>query len=422
MRKDHRRRQTFSLPRSRRWVSWPPAAARPAPPKQSTSSPAKSSTSARPQGREGRGAPAPRRTPWRRHPSRSFRTPPAKTLTVKGARSPTWTFTRLQAPRPGEGSKEHRPSTSSLRTTGAKVTVKVHRFTTERSRPSSVRLAAAHRGPKAPFEVQVVPGLPIPCHRESPHMRSGCLADLKGADGFRPTRNTVVGGYGAPAALRPSLARSTSLAAGPCPAPETQRTCPASRWATLGPRSWPAPATTWPSPVTASSRARRSPSSCLLSSTIAARPAWGRSSAPRAGHGRVGFRRPSRRPKLPDLFVDHSDFIVYGEPEGGDPAPWPRGEAHARPSCTAAKLADLDALALPPLGPARGLSLRRSSWGFLDPPPWGGLPRCWPAAAVRSSVPTARTANPGRLPPRGRWEASWPSWRLLWRGCGRTPS
>jgi radical SAM superfamily enzyme YgiQ (UPF0313 family) len=89
----------------------------------------------------------------------------------------------------------------------------------------------------------------------------------------------------------------------------------------------------------------------------------------RAQGTRVGFVGLAAS-KLPDLFVDHSDFVVYGEPEeavirlaGGEDM---RGIVQSR------ELADLDALPFPRWDLLGALGAR-SSWGAFSRP-LGGLP------------------------------------------------
>ena len=135
--------------------------------------------------------------------------------------------------------------------------------------------------------------------------------------------------------------------------------------------------------------------------------ALGRCSA-RAGHARR-LRRP-RGVKLPDLFVDHADFIVYGEPEEAIMR-LAAGEAHARHRAQP-RAAPTSTLCRSRAGTCSGALARRSSWGSWTRP-WAGCP-CWPAGAARSSAPTARTASwPATA--RGRWAASSAELEML---CG----
>lgn len=184
------------------------------------------------------------------------------------------------------------------------------------------------------------------------------LADLKGADGF-VHKDTVVGGYGA--RLRP-LSRVTSLAAA------------------LRRRLNDVPSITMGYLAAILAQAGHEVAftregvldgdvALVLSSLVDHRQEAAWADAARARGTRVGFVGLAAS-KLPDLFLDHADFLVYGEPEeavmrlaAGDEL---RGIVHSR------ELADLDALPLPRwdlLGALRA----GSTWGAWTRP-LGGLP------------------------------------------------
>jgi radical SAM superfamily enzyme YgiQ (UPF0313 family) len=184
------------------------------------------------------------------------------------------------------------------------------------------------------------------------------LADLKGADGF-VHKDTVVGGYGA--RLRP-LSRVTALAAA------LRRRLNDVPSITMG---YLAAILAQAGHEVAFTRDRvlEGDVALVLSSLVDHRREAAWADQARAQGTRVGFVGLAAS-KLPDLFLDHSDFIVYGEPEeavmrlaAGDQM---RGIVHSR------ELADLDALPWPrwdllgALGP-------RSSWGSWTRP-LGGLP------------------------------------------------
>jgi radical SAM superfamily enzyme YgiQ (UPF0313 family) len=184
------------------------------------------------------------------------------------------------------------------------------------------------------------------------------LADLKGAGGF-VHKDTVVGGYGA--RLRP-LSRVTSLAA------------------TLRRRLNDVPSITMGYLAAILARAGHEVAftrdrvlegdvALVLSSLVDHRREAAWADQARAQGTRVGFVGLAAS-KLPDLFVDHSDFIVYGEPEeavarlaAGEDM---RGIVHSR------ELADLDALPFPRWDLLGALGAR-SSWGSFTRP-LGGLP------------------------------------------------
>jgi radical SAM superfamily enzyme YgiQ (UPF0313 family) len=184
------------------------------------------------------------------------------------------------------------------------------------------------------------------------------LADLKGADGF-VHKDTVVGGYGA--RLRP-LSRVTSLAAALRRRLNDVPSITMGYLAAILAQAGHEVAFTREDVVDGDV-------ALVLSSLVDHRREAAWADRARAQGTRVGFVGLAAS-KLPDLFLDHSDFLVYGEPEeavqrlaGGEEM---SGIVHSR------ELALLDALPLPrwdllgALGP-------RSSWGSWTRP-LGGLP------------------------------------------------
>jgi len=184
------------------------------------------------------------------------------------------------------------------------------------------------------------------------------LADLKGADGF-VHKDTVVGGYGA--RLRP-LSRVTSLAAALRRRLSDVPSITMGYLAAILAQAGHEVAFTREDVVDGDV-------ALVLSSLVDHRREAAWADRARAQGTRVGFVGLAAS-KLPELFLDHSDFLVYGEPEeavqrlaGGEQM---SGIVHSR------ELALLDALPLPrwdllgALGP-------RSSWGSWTRP-LGGLP------------------------------------------------
>jgi radical SAM superfamily enzyme YgiQ (UPF0313 family) len=184
------------------------------------------------------------------------------------------------------------------------------------------------------------------------------LADLKGADGF-VHKDTVVGGYGA--RLRP-LSHVTSLVAALRRRLNDVPSITMGYLAAILAQAGHEVAFTREDVVDGDV-------ALVLSSLVDHRREAAWADRARAQGTRVGFVGLAAS-KLPDLFLDHSDFLVYGEPEeavqrlaGGEEM---SGIVHSR------ELALLDALPLPrwdllgALGP-------RSSWGSWTRP-LGGLP------------------------------------------------
>ena len=184
------------------------------------------------------------------------------------------------------------------------------------------------------------------------------LADLKGAGGF-VHKDTVVGGYGA--RLRP-LSRVTSLAAALRRRINDVPSITMGYLAAILARAGHDVAFT-------RDRVLEGDVALVLSSLVDHRREAAWADQARAQGTRVGFVGLAAS-KLPDLFVDHSDFVVYGEPEeavirlaGGEDM---RGIVHSR------ELADLDVLPFPRWD-LLGALAARSSWGAFSRP-LGGLP------------------------------------------------
>jgi radical SAM superfamily enzyme YgiQ (UPF0313 family) len=184
------------------------------------------------------------------------------------------------------------------------------------------------------------------------------LADLKGADGF-VHKDTVVGGYGA--RLRP-LSRVTSLAAALRRRLSDVPSITMGYLAAILARAGHEVAFT-------RDRVLEGDVALVLSSLVDHRREAAWADQARAQGTRVGFVGLAAS-KLPDLFVDHSDFIIYGEPEeavlrlaAGEEM---RGIVHSR------ELADLDALPFPRWDLLGALDPRSSLGSWTRP--LGGLP------------------------------------------------
>ena len=180
------------------------------------------------------------------------------------------------------------------------------------------------------------------------------LADLKGAEGF-VHKDTVVGGYGA--RLRP-LSKVTRLA---CALRRRINDVPSITMAYLAAILARAGHEVF---FTRDDAPAEGDLALVLSSLVDYRHETRWADAARARGMRVGFVGLASS-KLPDLFLEHSDFLVYGEPEeavmrlaAGEEF---RGVGHSR------ELADLDALPLPRWD-LMGAVGPRSSWGAWTRP------------------------------------------------------
>ncbi len=185
------------------------------------------------------------------------------------------------------------------------------------------------------------------------------LADLKGAEGF-VHKDTVVGGYGA--RLRP-LSKVTSLASSLRRRINDVPSITMGYLAAILAEAGHEVAFTRGEPVPDGDLA------LVLSSLVDHRQETGWSDAARARGMRVGFVGLAAS-KMPDLFLDHADFLVYGEPEealtrlaAGEEF---RGIVHSR------ELADLDLLPFPRWD-LLGAVQARSAWGAFTRP-LGGFP------------------------------------------------
>src|SRR2546423_16586 len=183
------------------------------------------------------------------------------------------------------------------------------------------------------------------------------LADLEGAYGF-VHKDTVVGGYGA--RLRP-VSRVTALA---CALRRRLNDVPSITMgylaAILAGRGHEVAFTRGP--------VLDGDVALVLSSLVDHRQEAAWADAARARGLRVGFVGLAAS-KLPELFADHADFLVYGEPEeavmrlaAGEEL---RGLVHSR------EWPDLDALPLPRWDLLDALDTR-STWGAWTRP-LGGL-------------------------------------------------
>jgi radical SAM superfamily enzyme YgiQ (UPF0313 family) len=179
------------------------------------------------------------------------------------------------------------------------------------------------------------------------------LADLEGAGGF-VHKDTIVGGYGA--RLRP-LSKVTALASALRRRLNDVPSITMGYLAAILAREGHDVAFTREAVLDADV-------ALVLSSLVDHRheTAWAR--AARARGTRVGFVGLAAS-KLPDLFLEHADFVVYGEPEeavmrlaAGEDL---RGVVHSR------ELSDLDALPLPRWD-LLGATATRSSWGAWTRP------------------------------------------------------
>jgi anaerobic magnesium-protoporphyrin IX monomethyl ester cyclase len=184
------------------------------------------------------------------------------------------------------------------------------------------------------------------------------LADLKGAEGF-VHKDTVVGGYGA--RLRP-ISGVTALVSGLRRRINDVPSITMGYLAAVFAEAGHEVAFTRDDVV-------EGDVALVLSSLVDHRQERAWADAARARGTRVGFVGLAAS-KLPDLFVDHSDFVIYGEPEeaamrlaAGEDF---RGIVHSR------ELADLDALPLPRWDLLGALGAR-STWGSWTRP-LGGLP------------------------------------------------
>ena len=180
------------------------------------------------------------------------------------------------------------------------------------------------------------------------------LADLKGVEGF-VHKDTVVGGYGA--RLRP-LSRVTRLA---CAMRRRLSDMPSI---TMGYLAAILARAGHEVVFTREDEAVDGDVALVLSSLVDYRHETRWADAARARGLRVGFVGLASS-KLPDLFLEHSDFLVYGEPEeavmrlaAGEEF---RGVVHSR------ELADLDALPMPRWD-LMGATAPRSSWGAWTRP------------------------------------------------------
>ncbi len=217
------------------------------------------------------------------------------------------------------------------------------------------------------------------------------LADLKGSDGF-VSKDTVVGGYGS--RLTP-FTRVTSVIY------QLKRRLhdPLSvQMAYLGAI---AAAAGHEVVFTDSDEPVDGDVAIVLSSLVDYRHETAWADAMRARGVPVGFVGLTAS-KLPQLFADHADFIITGEPEEAFTR-LTRGE-ELRGQCASSEIGDLDSLPFPRWDLLTS-GRRRDRAVPLTTRPCTADSLFWPAAAAPSSAPTVRTAS-CRNTARGRLKAS----------------